>query len=152
MSLAFVSLIFIIGVVLIILELFIPGGVAGVIGTLLVLTGIGGAYIEHGIIPGTIMLGVSLGVAFAFFHLALRQFTLENTQSREAGYVAVAAGLDELLGKTGSVVTQLRPVGTARIEDDPVDVVTRGEMIEPGTLIEVIRVEGNRVVVRARQT
>ena len=42
-----------------------------------------------------------------------------------------------------------RPAGTARIEGRRVDVVTRGEMIESGTWVEVISLSGNRVEVMA---
>jgi membrane-bound serine protease (ClpP class) len=44
----------------------------------------------------------------------------------------------------------LRPGGTARIGERRVDVVTRGEFLEPGTPLVVVEIEGNRVVV-ARQ-
>lgn len=56
-----------------------------------------------------------------------------------------------LVGRTGTAETPLRPAGTARIDGRRVDVVSRGELIEPGTPVHVIDVHGNRVVV-ARQS
>ncbi|MGH8721009.1 MAG: NfeD family protein [Burkholderiales bacterium] len=42
----------------------------------------------------------------------------------------------------------MRPAGIAEFEGERVDVVSAGELIEPGQLIEVVRVDGNRIVVR----
>ena len=42
----------------------------------------------------------------------------------------------------------MRPAGKAKIGDELVDVVSDGPFINPGTAIEVVRVEGNRVFVR----
>lgn len=52
------------------------------------------------------------------------------------------------LGKRGRTTSPLRPAGIADIQGTRVDVVSEGEAIEPGTLIEVTRVDGNRIVVR----
>ena len=45
-------------------------------------------------------------------------------------------------------VTVLRPAGAAEIDGRRLDVVTQGEYLEAGTPVEVLRVEGNRIVVR----
>jgi membrane-bound serine protease (ClpP class) len=55
----------------------------------------------------------------------------------------------ELLNGTGTALTQLRPSGTAAIKGERVDVVTEGGLIERGTAIKVVAVEGARIVVRA---
>ncbi len=52
-------------------------------------------------------------------------------------------------GKTGVTISTLRPSGIARLDGHRVDVVTRGEMIDPGVDVRVIEVLGNRIVVRA---
>ena len=53
----------------------------------------------------------------------------------------------ELVGASGDVLSTLRPAGLARINGRRVDVVSRGEPIEPGTPVVVVEVRGNRVVV-----
>ena len=55
----------------------------------------------------------------------------------------------ELLHGTGTAVTQLRPSGVATINGQRVDVVTEGGLIERGTPVKVVAVEGSRIVVRA---
>ena len=60
---------------------------------------------------------------------------------------AVEKQLDELAGRVGDTLTPLHPTGIAMIHERRVDVVTRGEMIDKETRVQVIKVEGNRVVV-----
>lgn len=52
------------------------------------------------------------------------------------------------LGKQGLAASPLRPAGFAEIEGERVDVVADGVLIEAGERIEVVRVDGNRIVVR----
>jgi len=52
------------------------------------------------------------------------------------------------LGQKGVTLSQLRPAGKARIDNQRLDVVSRGELIEPNRQIIVVAVEGNRIVVR----
>lgn len=53
----------------------------------------------------------------------------------------------ELLGKQGTVETDCRPAGMARLDGRRIDVVTRGEYIDAGVSVRVVDVQGNRVVV-----
>jgi len=56
--------------------------------------------------------------------------------------------LGHLVGGEGVSRSHLRPAGVADINGQRVDVVTEGGMIERGTRVRVVDVEGNRVVVR----
>ncbi len=52
------------------------------------------------------------------------------------------------VGVEGVAQSMLRPTGNAEFDGDVVvDVVTRGEFVEPGTKIRVIEIEGSRIVV-----
>ncbi|MCX6089071.1 MAG: hypothetical protein NTX88_01585 [Candidatus Atribacteria bacterium] len=53
-----------------------------------------------------------------------------------------------LVGKKGLTKTILRPSGIVEIEWKRYDVVTRGEFIEPGKIVVVDKVEGNRIIVQ----
>jgi len=76
---------------------------------------------------------------------------LRTAQKKDAGYVAQNKEEAQLLGKMGVAVSMLRPSGEAKIDGRRYDVMTEGEMIEKDTPIEVRRVEGNRIVVRAQK-
>jgi membrane-bound ClpP family serine protease len=54
-----------------------------------------------------------------------------------------------LLHQTGTALSHLRPSGMAMIGGRRVDVVTEGAMIDKGTPVRVVALEGLRVVVRA---
>ena len=53
-----------------------------------------------------------------------------------------------LLGQVGMTTSMLRPSGTAKFGDRYIDVVTEGDFIAPDTSIQVIEVEGTRIVVK----
>ncbi|MGQ0634247.1 MAG: NfeD family protein [Planctomycetaceae bacterium] len=53
-----------------------------------------------------------------------------------------------LVGRQGTTTTVLRPAGKAQIGDQFVDVVSDGPFISAGRPVEIISVEGTRVVVR----
>jgi membrane-bound serine protease (ClpP class) len=52
------------------------------------------------------------------------------------------------VGQVGEVVSRLRPAGKARFADARVDVVATGEFLDRGTRVEIMAINGNRVVVK----
>ncbi len=55
-------------------------------------------------------------------------------------------------GATGRVLTQLRPSGRAEFDGQVVDVISRGEWVEPTRRIRVVEVHGNRIIVEPEET
>ncbi len=53
-----------------------------------------------------------------------------------------------LSGKRGTAVTALHPAGKADFDGEVLVVETDGEFIEPGSLVEVFEISGNRILVR----
>jgi membrane-bound serine protease (ClpP class) len=76
-----------------------------------------------------------------------RQLILDTGLAAAAGW-AGGEGDRRWLGRQGTAASPLRPAGIAIIEGERVDVVSLGDYIEAGKAVEVVRVEGNRVVVR----
>ena len=54
------------------------------------------------------------------------------------------------VGQVGVAIGSLHPAGQVRIGEATVDVVSEGELIDAGRQVEVIRREGNRIVVRSK--
>ena len=138
----------IIGLVLMAIELVIPGGIAGLIGYCLfmwgVFIGLGGTDIAlYAVLGITIVLVV---VLLTFFG---KLFTLGQRSTTKAGYVSNDV-LKDLAGKEGVAHTTLRPAGIAKIDGNLVDVVTEGDFIDAGSPIVVLRVVGGRNIVRKR--
>lgn len=91
------------------------------------------------ILPVVGLLGLRL--------LGRSPFALKSSLQQSDGVVSYDEKLSELVGKEGTAVTNLRPSGTVRIENRRIDVVSRGDFIEKGDAVTVLKVEGNRVIV-----
>ena len=137
------------GVGLLAVELFVPGVIVGALGTLAVLGSIASMYINHGPLYGTGLAIASLISGGAIGVFAVRRIALREVLSTQKGYVATE-DRSKLLGMTGVAATILRPGGFATIGGQRIDVVTNGEMLDKGTAVEVVAVEGNRVQVRTQ--
>jgi membrane-bound serine protease (ClpP class) len=166
-------LLFALGLILIGLEVFVlPGfGVAGVSGLILVFGSLG--LVAYGHWPRTSgewfgfartlgPFGLSLvGAVIAAFILARylpsipyanrlimkpvgdgKDLLLDDTAT------AGASTSTTLLGAIGVAATPLRPAGKVKFGDEYVDVLAEGSYIPPGGRVQVIEIEGNRVVVK----
>ena len=154
-----VLLLFIIAVIFIFVELFLPGGVFGILGVIGFAASIVFAFREYGMWGFWISLGELL-VASVIIMIGLKRFPrsragkmliLGRSLDKNLGY----SGTDDLekyIGKQGVSATHLRPAGIATIDSDRLDVVTEGEFIDKGKELTVVAVEGNRIVVREVQS
>jgi len=142
----------IIGALLLLAETILPGLVAGSIGMVCLFAAIVTAYSEVSTEAGHMTFaGVLTGLGLGTF-LWFRYFpssALAKPYISESVIGDINATRADLLDKTGTAKSALRPSGTAVIDGERVDVVTEGNLIEPGTAIKVVAVEGMRVVVRA---
>ena len=151
----FILLIFIGGIALIGLEMFIPGGIVGTVGVITLVYAI--IYVNKSTYYIAFILVISLILAVILYYvnrnvfhkklMFLDRLVLNDSISTEDGYVASESRL-ELLGQKLIAYTDLRPAGVAVLENEKLDVVTDGDFIEIGNKIEVIRVEGMRIVVK----
>jgi membrane-bound serine protease (ClpP class) len=141
------------GAVLMALEVFVPGGIVGTIGVLLL---IGAAFAAITGVGG--LLGIALAVLSVTFgcvmlYLVVKLFPNSfvgknlslSADMRESH--AENAALAGLLGAEGVARTILRPAGFAELHGKRIDVVTHGEIVEEGAKVRVVEIEGNRVVV-----
>lgn len=145
---------FVVGLILLGAEIFVPGGVLGTIGGLsLAVVMIMGFSLFGPTVGIYISLAILIlaGVVFALWIKVFpktsigRQMTAQNDLHEAKG---TEDGLESLLDKTGEALSDLRPAGYARIDNRRVDVVTQGGLIPKGTKVRVIDIEGNRVVVK----
>jgi membrane-bound serine protease (ClpP class) len=161
---------FILGLVLIAIEIFVvPGfGVPGISGLVLLITSLALVTLER--MPSTTGEWVALGSTLTTFGVALVAALIgafavayylpsipganrlvlkppaENFYDDETGGPISAAS--SLLGAMGVAATPLRPAGKAQIGDDFLDVVAEGDYVEAGTRVQIIEIEGNRIVVK----
>lgn len=166
-------LIFIVGVILMALEVFvIPGfGAAGISGIVLMATGlvlalVGNVNFDFTYVPSQdivwalarVVISMSaLVLMFLIFSdrimnsKGLSKIALKESLNVEEGYTTSIKGLAELVGETGVAATDLRPSGKVTINDDRYEASTDGELIEKGTAIIVTRSRGNYIEVKKYQ-
>jgi len=147
-----------IGLALIVAEVFFVSlGALGGLAALSLLSAIVLAFTHHGEGVGFAFLSLAaIGAPLVAF-VALR--ALPNTRfgrhlilsgpSREEIASAAPTDLHDLTRATGVAESVLRPAGIARLAGRRIDVITRGELIEAGTPVVVLAIEGSRVVVAA---
>ena len=158
-------LMFIVGIGLILLEIFvIPGfGIAGISGIILVIVSLflslvgSHPFIDFEIVSRAIIqLAASLFTAFVLIFIlakflpntsAFQRFVLADAEKTDIGFSSHIHNKD-LIGEEGIAITTLRPSGTAEINGKRVDVVTESSYVERGKKIKVIAAEGVRVVVK----
>ncbi len=151
---------FVAGLILLALEiLVIPGfGVAGIGGVLAIVISLIMAAPNPGSAVISLLIAMVAAAVIIWFTLKNRKtrkvwskLVLFTKQENKDGYVSADTGLAALQGQKGKALTTLRPSGTAQIDGRKVDVVTQGEFIQAGQEIEVLLVEGQRVIVRATE-
>ncbi|MDO9116497.1 MAG: NfeD family protein [Nitrospira sp.] len=153
-----------IGLILLVVEIFLlPGfGLFGALGIAALLGGLGLSLVGTGATWAVVLyaLGQVIAAVLLAGVLALallrvvprlpfgRKLILDTALSAAGGYASPPESDSRWLGTRGTAASTLRPAGVAHFDHERVDVVTEGEYIEAGAAIEVIRVEGNRIVVR----
>jgi len=164
-------LMFVIGVILIVVEIFvIPGfGVAGISGIVLVFAGLVLSLINNvnfdfeGVEIATVSVAVTTVVigVFGGFILSLylgnklftsktgifRNMSLKSVQNVNDGFVCIDTGMFALKGKTGVSKTVLRPGGKVLIEGEVFDAVANNSFIDKDVKIIVTKVEATQLYV-----
>ncbi|MBR0574905.1 ATP-dependent Clp protease proteolytic subunit [Proteiniclasticum sp. BAD-10] len=150
-------LLFLLGLVLLLIEIFlIPGfgitgitGLAAMFGSIFLSTPDPATAVKSLVIA---MIGSIVLLVIVFrFTPGRRVFTrliLQHRGTTENGYIAVTPDLERHVGKIGVAKTTLRPSGTMTVEGEDIDVISAGEFIPAGTPIQVTKVEGMRVFVK----
>jgi membrane-bound serine protease (ClpP class) len=153
-----------VGLILLALEVFVtPGfGLTGVLGLAALIGGLGLSLVGAGAtwvvvvtavgrVAASLLLALAVSLAVLRFLPRLpfgRRLILETELTAHEGFASAPETDRAWLGKRGTAATPLRPAGIADIEGERVDVVSDGEFIDAGERLTVVRVDGNRIVVR----
>ena len=163
-------LIFLIGLVLLALELFvIPGfGVAGISGILLIITGLTLSMIDNsgfdftgvpmkGIVKSllTVIISIFVGIILSFYFgkkvltsNVFGKLALDTVQNADEGYTAAFDDTKQMVGKKGFAYSILRPAGKVMIDNELFDATALSGYIEKGENIEVVKYETSSLFVK----
>jgi membrane-bound serine protease (ClpP class) len=164
-------LVFIVGVILIVIEIFvIPGfGIAGISGITLAIVGLTLSLLnnvkfnfEHvqNISVLVALLTVTLSSLFGFVlaiwlsqklftasHGPFQYLALNSIQLKEEGFIGVDIRPSTMVGKTGTAYTVLRPSGKVQINNEIWDAMSENEFIEKDEKVMVTRHETGQLYV-----
>lgn len=164
---AWVLILFIIGVILLALEIFvIPGfGIAGISGIVAIVVALLGAMVHSDDVSGFDMsaLGRSCAVLISGIVLAagavwlltsrfgpkrLRgTLELNHEQKVSHGYIGVDTAPALAIGAFGQAVTDLRPAGKVEVDGTVYDATSTGNFIRHGRRVKVVRYEAAQLYV-----
>jgi membrane-bound serine protease (ClpP class) len=165
-------IVFIVGVILIMVEIFaIPGfGVAGVAGIIAMITGLTLSLVDNVVFEepeftgeglSILMKSLSLVLVAVLFGLILSlwatrklltttafgNLSLKSEQLKEEGYIGVETEQESLIGHTGVAHTVLRPSGRVKVNEKIYDAISEYGFIEKGENVKIIRYETGQVYV-----
>lgn len=141
------------GLLLVGAEIFVPGGILGLLGGLALL---GAIVVGLFSFPPPYNILSALGILFlsaVFLFVWIKYFPRTRigrslTLSNSVKTFKATDDCSDLLGHTGTARSDLRPSGIALLENRRVDVIAQGRWIPAGAEIRVIKVEGNIITVR----
>ncbi len=152
-----------VGIALILVEvLVIPGfGLVGVLGGITIMGGLFMMLLPGHPLPTDISSAswgftiAVIGGLIAIYLLAKalirtefwKKITLPLSEKSSEGY-STSIGLEGLVGQMGIAASDLRPSGWAVVGAEKIFVVTEGEFVENGDDVQILSVDGNRIVVR----
>lgn len=151
-----IGLCLLLGAGLMVLEIFLPGfGLPGVSGIVLIGAGVVMAAIQHGMLLAVVILIVVIALLALVISWVMRSAAKGNYHSeiflREKDDLHSREDMQVLIGKTGRTTSVLRPAGIGDFDGVRLNVVTEGGFIERNMPIEIVSVDGTRIVVKLIQ-
>lgn len=163
-------ILFIVGVILLMVEIFvIPGfGVTGISGIVLMVAGLTLAMIDNeifrdpvnfnmmtilkpfGIVVLAVFIGLIGGIALSRKLLTSPLFpnlALQSNLNEEEGFVGIDTKIKDMVGAEGIAITTLRPSGKVQIGNNWFDAIAEFSYIEKGSRIKVSKNESGQLYV-----
>ncbi|TVR43211.1 MAG: hypothetical protein EA394_01665 [Bacteroidia bacterium] len=145
----------VVGIVFLLLEiLVVPGAtVVGLFGVGLVIAGVVVSFNQYGTEIGIMTLIGTLVVSVVALTIALRSNTWKKAMHSSAidSRVNVVEADKVIKGDEGIAITRLNPMGKALIKDEYYEVKSNDNLIPENSPIVVIKVEGNKIIVKSKE-
>lgn len=155
MSLTIIALIILIGLLLVVTEVFLVPGTTfvGIAGILIVAIGVYYSFANFGFSTGAgTLVGAGLVIGLLTY-IGLKRMS----KSKFAVNEKLEGKVNEFdyshinVGDEGITITALRPEGKAIINDDRVTVFSMEFYMDPETKIEVVKIKENKIFVKQKQ-
>ena len=154
-----IILLFALGILLIAVEVIIPGGILGSIGAVMMFIGCALSFRQFGTGGGiaAVVIGLALGGLALFIEFRMLPKTEIGRRAflkSEITGVSAAFGDEarELIGKSAEALTMLSPSGYINIDGKRYEAFCQSGQAPAGTLLEVVGADNFRLIVSPTKT
>ena len=147
-----IAVLFLVGVILLGFEVFLPGGILGIFAGIAMLAGTVIAFADYGLGGGAIALAVAvlLVVAVLYFEFAILPKTAMGKRLFLSAQVKGTSKPDrthDLQGREGVTLTAMGPTGFIEIDDQRHEAFSRSGFLEAGVPVKVVGSDNFRLIV-----
>ena len=143
------------GIVFLLLEIMVvPGAtVVGLFGVGLLIAGVVVSFNHYGTEVGFVTILGTLAISLVSIGMALRSNTWKKAMHSSAleGRVNLVDADKVVKGDEGVSITRLNPMGKALIKEDYYEVTSKDNLIAENTPILVVKVDGNKIIVKSKE-
>jgi membrane-bound ClpP family serine protease len=154
-----IVVLFLAGILLLAIEVFVPGAVAGIIGGLAILAGVVVAFSLYGLeggmlalLGGAVLLGLTLYVEFVVLPKSklARQFSMQATVGGTSQ--PAVADLRAVVDQLGETVTPLAPGGYVQLQGRQYEAFSQSGFLAKGVAVRVTGLDNFRLIVTQNKT
>lgn len=159
---AVIVMLFGVGAVILVAELFIPShGILTIAGLGFLIAGIVSTFRQYGQTAGTVTIFSCLVVLPIFALTAVkywprtwigRRIAPPNPILTSADTSVPVAEMEHYIGRTGRSVSPLRPVGICEFDGRRISCISEHGMVEAGVSVEGLRISGSNLSVGPKKT
>ena len=145
---------FIIGMLLVAVEVVVPGGLLGMLGAGFLLGGVVTAFVQLGSMGGAVAIGAALLIGAATLYLEFvllpktrlaRMFSMTETVSGQSQ--PAVADRSEVIGREAVAVTMLAPSGFVELEGKRYEAFCQSGLADAGARLRVVELDNFRLIV-----
>lgn len=149
------AIIYFVGIILIFIDgQFVNDGALAAIGGFLMIISVGFSS-PNWVVGLYAIIGVVIGAVTSVIWLKIlpkrrmwSEIALLDQLTDEEGYSSLNNSYKELVGKKGMALTDMRPVGTIKINDSHYSAISDGQWISNGKPVIVQQVDGTKILVK----
>lgn len=154
-----IILLFAVGIILIAVEVIVPGGILGTIGGLMMFGGSVLAFMEYGTLGGVIALLTATALTILALYLEFRVLPKTKIGRRafltsEITGVSTALGRETLalVGKSAEALTMLSPSGYVRVDGQRYEAFCQSGQAPAGAALVIVGADNFRLIVSLTNT
>ena len=161
-GIGFIAILFAVGILMLLLEIFIPShGVLTIAGLGFLITAIVNTFQTGGRVAGLVSIAACMIFLPMFTYFSIKywphtpigkRIAPPNPRLTAEDTSIPVEELQALVGQSGTCTSPLRPVGSCDFHGKRVSCISEYGLIESGTLVEGLRIKGANLAVREKKS